>query len=101
MNWRDYSRIEVNEYIYCIARYDVATAEKWALGIIEKTDLLVEQPESGRIVPEYGDPKLRELIVGSYRLIYRIRKEENTGSILSHSCPKRFKIWEIPIRAAV
>lgn len=29
-------------------------------------------PESGRIVPEVGSPALRELIRGSYRLVYRI-----------------------------
>jgi plasmid stabilization system protein ParE len=29
-------------------------------------------PESGRIVPEVGRPILRELIRGSYRLVYRL-----------------------------
>jgi toxin ParE1/3/4 len=28
-------------------------------------------PDSGRIVPEYDRPALRELIVSSYRVIYR------------------------------
>ncbi|MEX1268734.1 MAG: type II toxin-antitoxin system RelE/ParE family toxin [Balneolaceae bacterium] len=57
---------------------DIATAEKWALKLIEKTDQLIEQPGTGRIVPEYNEPNLRELIFGNYRVIYRIRKEENT-----------------------
>jgi len=30
----------------------------------------------GRIVPERDDERLRELIVGSYRLIYRIAADE-------------------------
>ena len=30
----------------------------------------------GRIVPEIGDPNVRELIVYSYRLIYEILPEE-------------------------
>jgi toxin ParE1/3/4 len=29
-------------------------------------------PERGRMVPEYEDPGLRELIVGRYRLVYRL-----------------------------
>jgi hypothetical protein len=30
-------------------------------------------PERGRRVGEFDDPAVRELIVGSYRLIYRVR----------------------------
>ena len=31
--------------------------------------------ERGRIVPEFDDPRLRELLVRSYRLIYRVAPE--------------------------
>lgn len=34
---------------------------------------LFQMPHRGRRVPEYNDPNVRELIVGSYRLIYRVR----------------------------
>lgn len=30
-------------------------------------------PESGRIVPEYQDPNLREKIFQNYRIVYRIK----------------------------
>ena len=33
-------------------------------------DRLEEYPLLGRVVPEFGDPAVRELIVGSYRLVY-------------------------------
>ncbi len=69
---------KLNKFVDYIARDDLFTAEKWALKLIEKTDQLLEQPESGRILPEYNEPNLRELIFGNYRVIYRIRKEENT-----------------------
>jgi plasmid stabilization system protein ParE len=36
---------------------------------------LIQFPELGRIVPEYGQPDLRELIVRPYRLVYRLRGE--------------------------
>jgi toxin ParE1/3/4 len=38
-------------------------------------------PESGRLVPEFGPP-YREVIVGSYRVIYRFRPERNRVRIL-------------------
>jgi plasmid stabilization system protein ParE len=46
--------------------------------LIERLILSVDQlesfPESGRLVPESPDPKVRELPVESYRVIYRLRK---------------------------
>ena len=30
-------------------------------------------PESGRVVPERNTPEIREVIVGSYRIVYRFR----------------------------
>ena len=76
--WTHQALHKLNTFVDYIARDDLVTAEKCALKLIEKTDQLIEQPESGRIVPEYNEPNLRELIFGNYRVIYRIRKEENT-----------------------
>ncbi len=76
--WTKQALSKLNKFIDYIARDDAATAEKWGMDLIEKTDQLIEHPESGRIVPEYNDPSLRELVFGNYRLIYRIRKDENT-----------------------
>ncbi len=36
---------------------------------------LAPYPESGRVVPEFGDPQYRELIVAPYRLIYRYHRD--------------------------
>jgi toxin ParE1/3/4 len=76
--WTNQALQKLNKFVDFIARDDVEIAEKWALKVIKNTDQLIEQPESGRIVPEYNEPNLRELIFGNYRVIYRIRKEENT-----------------------
>ncbi len=38
---------------------------------IEKAELLTEFPEMGRKVPEIGDPDTREILIYSYRLIYK------------------------------
>ena len=34
---------------------------------------LLQFPEAGRVVPEFAQPSLRELIVRPYRLVYRVR----------------------------
>ncbi len=38
--------------------------------MIEAVDQLVVFPRSGRVVPEFKQENTRELIVGSYRIIY-------------------------------
>ena len=40
---------------------------------VEKSEILNEFPETGRIVPEIGDKTIREMFVYSYRMIYEIR----------------------------
>jgi plasmid stabilization system protein ParE len=40
------------------------------------TDKLESFPRSGRIVPELGIENIREILVGSYRIIYRIRYDD-------------------------
>ena len=37
-------------------------------------DRLRKFPQSGRKVPEIGDPALREIIIDGYRIIYRLAK---------------------------
>ena len=40
-------------------------------------------PQRGRMVPEYTDPRIRELIVGNYRLIYLWVADEDLVRILT------------------
>jgi toxin ParE1/3/4 len=42
--------------------------------VISQLQRLVEFPESGRIVPEFGVAQLREIIVPPFRVIYRLDK---------------------------
>jgi plasmid stabilization system protein ParE len=43
-----------------------------AAELLQKSERLAKYPESGRIVPEFSVPFLRELIVPPYRLVYKI-----------------------------
>jgi toxin ParE1/3/4 len=44
--------------------------------IVSQTRMLVRFPRSGRKVPEFDDESVRELLVYSYRIIYRIHDDE-------------------------
>lgn len=51
-------------------------ATRWADSIFAAVERLEQFPQSGRIVPELERQDLREIIHGSYRIVYRIRGEE-------------------------
>jgi len=60
---------EISDYI----AYDSPkAANEWIDTILDKVDLLKTSPEIGRIVPELEDSNFRELILGNYRIIYRM-----------------------------
>jgi plasmid stabilization system protein ParE len=41
------------------------------LEILKKSERLAKHPDSGRVVPEFGMPFLREVIVPPFRVVYR------------------------------
>ncbi len=49
--------------------------------LIEKTKALAQFPLSGRIVPEFNDPAIRELILKPYRIVYRINERSKTVGV--------------------
>ncbi len=44
--------------------------------LIAAVERLPALPQSGRIVPEINDSTVREVIQGSYRIVYRLIREE-------------------------
>ena len=61
-----------------IQDYIARDSVEYADALIERLILSVERlesfSESGRRVPESTDPKVRELLVEGYRVIYRLKK---------------------------
>ena len=58
--------------------------------IRERTNVLKTQAKAGKVVAEYGIESIRELIVGHYRIIYRIINEQLIHIILIHHGARRF-----------
>ncbi|MBO6535729.1 MAG: type II toxin-antitoxin system RelE/ParE family toxin [Balneolaceae bacterium] len=63
----------VEECTDYIALDDVPTAIKWAEGVFKLCEQLSAQPKSGRMVPEFNRAEIKELIHGSYRLVYELK----------------------------
>ena len=62
-----------------IGNYIAENSEKYAKLTVkrlsERTDILKQFPLAGRIVPEKSEKNVRELVEGSYRIIYEIFPE--------------------------
>ena len=59
-------------------------AEMVAEAIIRKIDSLSLQPDFGKIVKEFNSPKIRELKLFKYRIIYRIKTVFSVEIITIH-----------------
>jgi plasmid stabilization system protein ParE len=70
------------EYIATNSKY---YAVLFTRKILELTQSLELFPKIGRIVPEYADNNLRELLYGAYRIVYRIKKNLVEIVTLAHS----------------
>ena len=62
--------------------------------ILERTKILLDDPYSGRIVPEVGIDTIRELIYSHYRIVYHI-KSEAIFIIAVHHTAMRFNPGKI------
>jgi plasmid stabilization system protein ParE len=60
---------KIHEYI---ARDSLSYANKFTDGAFDATERLSIFPQSGRVVPEIGNPSIREVGYNSYRIIYEL-----------------------------
>jgi len=68
---------DLDEIADFIAKDSPRYADECTARLLERMGQLCDHPDSGRIVPEYGNPDLRELIQGSYRIVYRKMDNEH------------------------
>jgi toxin ParE1/3/4 len=47
----------------------------FATDVVEAVEQVANFPNLGRIVPERNDPLIREILLGSYHIVYRLRAE--------------------------
>ena len=70
--------VEIIEYIAQDSEY---YAKIFAQGVIKSIEVLGSFPESGRVVPEFRDPTIREIIHKPCRIVYRLNKHETLVEI--------------------
>jgi len=74
--WTHRAEADLASIYNYIADDDPLAAEQWVEKLMERATLAAHAPHAGRIVPEFGVSELREVLVQSYRIVYRIRSAE-------------------------
>uniref|UniRef100_A0A831XG01 Type II toxin-antitoxin system RelE/ParE family toxin n=1 Tax=Geobacter metallireducens TaxID=28232 RepID=A0A831XG01_GEOME len=59
----------IHEYI---AHDSPVYAERFVRSLVKATVKLQDAPHCGRIVPEFNDPNLREVVFRNYRIVYSV-----------------------------
>jgi addiction module RelE/StbE family toxin len=92
LNWTDLSiedLINIAEFISKDSpKYSVIQIKR----IRDRARILKEQPFLGRIVPETQNDSVRELILGNYRIIYRIISKDRIDILTVHHSARLLKI---------
>ena len=73
--WSPAARDDLHDKVVFTARDNPSRAMSFRYELISETDRLQEFPELGRIVPEYKNDIIREVIFRPYRILYRVKSQ--------------------------
>jgi toxin ParE1/3/4 len=80
--WAPAARLDLKDLVAYIAEDNPTAARKFMRSLFQVVERLSQFPRSGRIVPEFKDPNLREVIRRPCRIVYRIKSEEEVIEIV-------------------
>lgn len=87
--WRAPALLDVEEVAGFIAQGDPEEADRFQERVWEAAESLATLSERGRWVPELRHPDYRELLLGDYRLMYRVYSDRVEIAALVH-CRRHF-----------
>ncbi|HAK97540.1 MAG TPA: type II toxin-antitoxin system RelE/ParE family toxin [Planctomycetes bacterium] len=69
--WTETALSDLRGIVEYIAKDSPIYAERFGTRLVRAPRLLEKTPLLGRMVPEYNDASIREIIFGAYRVIYK------------------------------
>jgi len=82
--WTPFALEDLQSIYDYIAKDSPYYANRFIDKLVDRVDMLIDHPEAGRIVPEFENELIRELIEGSYRIIYKINSITEIGIVRVH-----------------
>ncbi|WP_316833162.1 type II toxin-antitoxin system RelE/ParE family toxin [Pedobacter aquatilis] len=81
--WTEIAIDDLNNIANYHSQYSDSFASALIKRLFNKTKILKEMPELGRIVPERDNESIRELIEGNYRIIYYFDKDNDEIEVIT------------------
>jgi len=90
INWTFQARDDLKNIAEYISKDSIQYAKIQTLRIKSRTKILIKHPQIGRVVPEIENPSIRELIVGNYRIIYKVISANRIDILTIHHSARDF-----------
>lgn len=84
INWTTQSRQDLKSIYGYISRDSIKYAQLQVLRLKNRTSILKNYIEAGRMVPEINKENYRELIEGNYRIIYKVISKNQVDILTIH-----------------
>ena len=76
VHWTDTARDHLAAIHAYIAQDSPQYAKRMVDRLTRRSQQIASFPLSGRVVPEFQKPQIREVLEGSYRIIYHIKPDQ-------------------------
>jgi len=73
VRWTPQAADDLEAVVDFIATDSPHYARLFTMDVLAAVERLADFPNSGRVVPELKDPAIREILFGSYRIVYRVK----------------------------
>lgn len=89
VRWTPQAIEDINSIAEYIAKDSLRYAKIQTERFFDTTEILLTKPSIGRIVPEIKKANIRELILGNYRIIYKIISTKRIDILTIHHSARR------------
>jgi addiction module RelE/StbE family toxin len=89
--WTPTAEDDLNSIFAFISHYSNTYAAQIIDSILQRAEQISAFPQSGRMVAEFNFAQVREVIEGSYRIIYHIKPDQIDVVAVIHSARDPFR----------
>ncbi len=91
VNWTPQSIVDLESIAEYISKDSLHFARIQVARFLEFITILESNPMAGRVVPEFGIRSIREIIVGNYRIVYRLVSKTQIDILTVHHSARKLR----------
>jgi len=80
--WAPSARLDLRELASYIAESRPRASGRFVKNVLRTVEHLSNFPKSGRVVPEFNNPNIREVVRRPCRIVYRVKPKEHIVEIV-------------------